>query len=240
MWSEVLLLVIPLILWSLASGQLETLRISSTGVQIKTAIQKAALKPITLRNTQIHFENPRSSLKESLMRLNEIKKERPEALNLIVRTDEYYDIEILEQYIYELSAIPDFEYFFFFNKASSQPFLGGIAAAKFCRSLSTQPQQQARAAPDEIESISMSSLTAVLNGHQDFDLVRRLPGFISPENALRKGDDKRTALAKMDEIGTSWLPVVERTKLIGVVERSELAAGLLLDVVKALEGRANS
>jgi hypothetical protein len=64
-------------------------------------------------------------------------------------------------------------------------------------------------------------------------------GFVGREQGLKKGDDKRIALTRMDELSTTWLPVVAGTKLIGVVERSELAAGLLLDVVKALEARSN-
>ena len=41
-WPELILLIIPIILWLLASGQFESLRISATSVQIKTAVQRAA------------------------------------------------------------------------------------------------------------------------------------------------------------------------------------------------------
>jgi hypothetical protein len=46
----------------------------------------------------------------------------------------------------------------------------------------------------------------------------------------------KTAPTRMDELGTDWLPVTDRTAIIGIVEQLALAAGLLLDVIKAMDG----
>ncbi len=67
--------------------------------------------------------------------------------------------------------------------------------------------------------------------------MQRLQGFIGREKALKKGANKKVALAQMAELETAWLPVVERTSLVGVVERQSLAASLVLDIILALEAR---
>jgi hypothetical protein len=241
-WSEVILLILPLLLWSLASGQFESFRISSTGVQIKTAIQRAASKQIIINDKVLRFIMPNASGKESISELYDIQRQHPESLNFQLRTDNYYDSNALMEYIYRLSDTAGFKYFLFFDKAASKQFLGGISAPEFCRSLEMDiVDTRAPTAGHEGQAkLSVSTLTEVLNCKKDFDFVRRLHGFVGREQSLRKSDGKRTALTKMDELGTTWLPVVDRNKLIGVVERPELAAGLLLDVVKALEGRDNA
>jgi hypothetical protein len=241
-WSEVILLILPLLLWSLASGQFESFRISSTGVQIKTAIQRAASKQIIINDKVLRFIMPNASGKESISGLYDIQRQHPESLNFQLRTDNYYDSNALMEYVYRLSDTAGFKYFLFFDKVSSKQFLGGISAPELCRSLEMDiVDTRAPTAGQEGQArLSVSTLTEVLNCKKDFDFVRRLHGFVGREQSLRKSDDKRTALTRMDELGTTWLPVVDRNKLIGVVERPELAAGLLLDVVKALEGRGNA
>jgi hypothetical protein len=189
----------------------------------------------------LHFVIPDGSAKESLFALYEIQRKHPESLDLQIRIDDYYGEHVLSEYIYKLSDTAGFKYFLFFDKGPSKTFLGGITGPEFCRSLKADAENMNGPARDEGDraTLSIATLTDVLNSKKGFDLVQKLHGFVGLGQALRKSDDKRTALTKMDEFGTTWLPVVDRNKLIGVAERPDLTAGLLLDVVRALEARSD-
>jgi hypothetical protein len=237
-WSEVTLLVLPVLLWSLASGQFESFRLSSTGLQIKTAFQRAASKQVVLDDKIVRLAMPKMSRKESSSKLYIVKRKHPETLDLQLRQDEGYDQGALMEYIYDLTDTAGFKYFLFFDKAPSKPFLGGIGAPDLCRSLAESNTNSGLPATQDQPTMSVSMLTEILNCKRDFEPIRRLRGFVDRDQALRKSADKRTALTRMEELGTTWLPVVDRGKLVGVVDRSELSAGLLMDVVKALEARA--
>ena len=84
-------------------------------------------------------------------------------------------------------------------------------------------------------SFTIELLTQILNGQAPFDRVRELPALVARDKGLKKSDDKMTAFKRMDQLGITWLPVTDRTKLIGIVDEPTLAAGLVLDVAKALE-----
>lgn len=65
-----------------------------------------------------------------------------------------------------------------------------------------------------------------------------LPGFVSVEKAIGPDMSKRDALRQMDSLRVDSLPVVNaRGVFVGTVERSQLTASLILDVVGKLERR---
>jgi hypothetical protein len=137
-WSEVLLLVLPSILLSLLTGKFDTFRLSSTGLQIKTAVQKAASKQIIVRDKVVQFAIPPSSTKASIEQLEQITLKHPSSLSLQIRTDNFYETSAMKEYVYTLCNLPDFKYFLFFDKSGVEAFLGGIAASQLCRSLETR------------------------------------------------------------------------------------------------------
>jgi CBS domain len=68
--------------------------------------------------------------------------------------------------------------------------------------------------------------------------LAQLPGFVGAHNAVTESTSKRDALARMEELNTDILPVVnEEGRFIGTVGRSKLTAGLILAVTDELEGR---
>jgi hypothetical protein len=73
--------------------------------------------------------------KDEYAKLPRIKASHPQSLSLKIIKGDYYDSTALNAYIQELSALPDFRYFLFFDKTPSQPFLGGSASSDFCRAL---------------------------------------------------------------------------------------------------------
>lgn len=71
--------------------------------------------------------------------------------------------------------------------------------------------------------------------------LARLPGFVDAGQAVRGGVSKRRVLARMDSLRVNSLPVVdERDAFVGTVERSQLTASMLLEVVNRLEGQGNT
>ncbi len=66
--------------------------------------------------------------------------------------------------------------------------------------------------------------------------LARLPGFVGAEQAVARELSKREVLRRMDKLRVDSLPVVDATGLfVGTVERSQLTASLILEVVDRLE-----
>ncbi len=72
----------------------------------------------------------------------------------------------------------------------------------------------------------------------DWSELSKLPGFVGDDNVVKQSTSKRNALAKMEEVNTDILPVVnEEGRFIGTVGRSKLTAGLILAVTDKLKDR---
>jgi len=67
--------------------------------------------------------------------------------------------------------------------------------------------------------------------------LSKLPGFVGADQAVAREMSKRNVLERMDNFRIDSLPVVDKEGLfVGTVERSQLTASLILDVVSRLEG----
>jgi len=66
--------------------------------------------------------------------------------------------------------------------------------------------------------------------------LARLPGFVKAEQAVARDMSKREVLQRMDKLRVDSLPVVDNAGFfVGTVERSQLTASLILEVVDRLE-----
>jgi hypothetical protein len=239
-WEELVLLVLPVILWLLASGQLESFKIGSGGLQVKTALQRAALAKIELQISQIPVELPSVvSKKEGLGKLPSILASRPQALAFTLHHENWYDELAVKQYVSQLSALEGFKYFLFYGADQEHAFLGAISAANLARHLlrDENPRRQPARRRAANPTIDLSEFIEVLNSKKPPDRLKTLSGFVGPDEAVNKTDDKKSVLSRMDEQSLSWLPVVDKktNKFAGIVEQSRLAASLILDVTKSLD-----
>jgi len=67
--------------------------------------------------------------------------------------------------------------------------------------------------------------------------LSKLPGFVGADQAVAREMSKRDVLEQMDNLRLDSLPVVDKEGFfVGTVERSQLTASLILDVVSRLEG----
>ena len=68
--------------------------------------------------------------------------------------------------------------------------------------------------------------------------LAKLPGFVGADHAVTATTSKRDALARMEQLNTDILPVVdEQQHFTGTVERAKLTASLILAVTEKLESR---
>lgn len=71
--------------------------------------------------------------------------------------------------------------------------------------------------------------------------LSKLPGFVGAEQALAREMSKRDVLKRMDNLRLDSLPVIDKSGVfVGTVERSQLTASLILEVVSRLDGNADS
>lgn len=74
------------------------------------------------------------------------------------------------------------------------------------------------------------------SGDSSHDSLSRLPGFINADQAVAPKLSKRDVLKRMEGLRVDSLPVVDLDGFfVGTVERSQLTASLILDVVDRLE-----
>ncbi|MEH6472754.1 MAG: CBS domain-containing protein [Halopseudomonas sp.] len=67
--------------------------------------------------------------------------------------------------------------------------------------------------------------------------LKKLPGFIEADQAVPREMSKQDTLKRMDTLRVDSLPVVDdRGFFVGTVDRSQLTASLILDVVSRFEG----
>jgi len=84
---------------------------------------------------------------------------------------------------------------------------------------------------------TFASFVGMLNRADGNDRAQlaKLPGFVPWSAAVKRDDDKRDVLQKMENLGADWLPVVKTGDQIdGIVERSRITASLILDVTNRL------
>jgi hypothetical protein len=74
--------------------------------------------------------------------------------------------------------------------------------------------------------------------NSDTESIKRLPGFLSVNNAVNKNTEKSQALQKMENLNVDTLPVIGKNgRFEGVVNRSRLTASLLIDVSQQLKNK---
>lgn len=72
---------------------------------------------------------------------------------------------------------------------------------------------------------------------QSLQRLKDLPGFISGEYAVTSDANKRSVLEEMEKLKRDTLPVVDSNRrFVGMVDRTQLTASLIIDVAKKLEG----
>jgi len=68
--------------------------------------------------------------------------------------------------------------------------------------------------------------------------LRKLPGFVGAEHAVTASTSKRESLARMEQLNVDSLPVVDNgRRFVGTVDRGKVTASLILAVTDKVENR---
>jgi CBS domain-containing protein len=68
--------------------------------------------------------------------------------------------------------------------------------------------------------------------------LRKLPGFVGAEHAVTASTSKRESLARMEQLNVDSLPVVDNgRRFVGTVDRGKVTASLILTVTDKVENR---
>jgi len=233
--TDLVIVILPAILWLLASGQIQSLKLGTGGLEVKSALQRAARSPITMQIEKMPISTLSVIGKEELDR---IVSTGPQALVLEKHTEEWWDEYTVEESIRQLSKTEGFRLFVF--EDGNGRFIGAISASDLVRTLRADGWERYLNPPQPGSGnylLDVATLKLILNNQAPESVLKQARGFLNQDDALSNSVDKKTALAKMEELNTSWLPVIDRRtrKLFGVVEQSRLAASLVLDIMNALD-----
>jgi hypothetical protein len=205
--------------WMLGSGKISELTVGDVGIKMTAAIKAASNKAVSRQTLPIHGVD--AEPKGGSGQIAEYVARGVEGLTF--KLGNYYDGNIIRDYLSELGKLPTFHYIIIQNDDAANSLFGMIGS-----------RQLAVLLRDRKVLASEGDLAAFITNRQT-DKLAALPGFITAEAALSKSSTKQQALEAMQDHDLDWFPVVDDARqLAGVVERSALAASLLVDVVNRL------
>ena len=219
--SDILIAIIPIILWLLLTGKIEKFEFGD--LKIQTAFLEASTSPITKQITPLKLPVRTITIdeKRGTEQIPRLIRNKTEALIFVLDYGHYYGPAI-EEYLKRLSEHHFFNYIIIID--SNEKFIGIVNA----RELNTifLSRQASFNSHDFANWINNSNITA----------LEKLPGYLPIKNAIKKDMDKHTVLEKMETLNIDILPVIdENDKFVGIVERARLTASLIIDVAKKVK-----
>ncbi len=222
--SDIVVAIIPVVVFLLVTGKLQKFEIGEGGVKIETAFVQAStasIDPQVTPLTGLPSEPIQLDPKTAVSKIPSLIERRTEGLLFRLGHGGYWGPAI-EEYFSALGRQTFFKYLIIEHPDGR--FFGLADARALYEMLSN------RSGP-----FGADQLARWLN-QSDTKALARLPGFIGQDQAVRKGTDKFEALLKMEELNVDWLPAInEEQRFAGIVERSRLMASLLIDVTRNLK-----
>ncbi len=216
--SDIVLALVPVGLWLFLSGQIREFAFGD--FKIVAAIEEASKSPVQAQVSELPVEKVRSESKGGVDQIPDMIRKRSQALSFQLNAGVYYGPAI-RQYLAELTRQPFLKYLVINHPDGS---FYGMADAR-----------QTGGMLDAPGGIPSGALEQWLNAGNQMEL-RRLPGFISRSDALRKESGKNEALRRMDSLDVQALPVMDaENRLVGMVERSKLTASMLMEISAGIE-----
>jgi CBS domain-containing protein len=206
--------------WMLGSGKIAELTVGDVGIKMRTALKEASNKAVARQTLPIH--GIEAEPKAGPSQIDEYIARGIEGLTF--RLGDYYDGGIMHEYLSRLNNVPTFRYIIILNDDPGKSLFGMIDSRKLAALLS------------EHKALASENDLAALITNKQTDKLAALPGFITADAALTDSAPRQKALEAMQDHDVDWFPIVDSGhKLKGVVERSALAASLLVDVVNRLD-----
>lgn len=221
--TDIVVAVLPVIIFLLVTGKIQKFEVSEGGVKIETAFVKASTSAIASQVAPLAglpSEPVRMDPKGSVGEIPRLLEKKTEGLLFRLGYGGYYGPAI-QEYFVSLSKQPFLRYIVIENQDGT---FFAMAGARDLTELLLSPNPPYRAI----------DFAQWLNDSNKL-LLKRLPGFISVENAVNETTDKSQALQLMESLNVDTLPVINKDKrFVGIVSRSRLTASLIIDVAKEL------
>jgi hypothetical protein len=216
--SDILLALIPIAFWLILSGKVKVIEFG--GFKIESAFVQAVEASISPEVNKIPVDQVEMETKGGIGLIPRLIENKTEALVFYLGQGGYYGPAI-GRYLRELTAFPFFKYIIMNNEDGS---FFGLADA---RSLNALLISEESSAPYNLDDIAQW-----LN-RKDYENLSRLPGFLGIEQAISQDEDKRSALGRMNAVGSETLPVVDDNgRFLGMVDRNRLTSSLIIDVAE--------
>ncbi|MEW5767036.1 MAG: CBS domain-containing protein [bacterium] len=222
--ADIVVAVLPIVVFLLVTGKLQKFEIGESGVKIETAFVKAHASAIVSQVTPLTglpSEPIRLDPKRGVEDIPQLIARKTEGLLFRLGHGGYWGPAI-EEYFRMLARQPFLKYLVienpdgtFFALADARELTGLFQAER--------PPYTAREFAEWLNATNR-------------DALARLPGFIASQYAVTKETDKGQALRRMEALNVDTLPVVDdKRRFAGIVNRSRLTASLLIDVSENLE-----
>ncbi len=222
--NDAVIAVLAAFLVLFMSGRIDKFVVSSQGVTVesaKRAILAASAQPIRQQVSPLPVAPIEESLKGGADMIPSVVARGVGSLDFLLGANAYVP-QVVQKYLETLSAYPFFRFVTLLTPDGR--VAGFIDARRLLAALQARAQGQ-----------SFESFAAAVN-RGDTAQLAKLPGFLPAAAAVTPQSDKREVLARMEKLGTDWLPVLGPDgKLAGVVDRSRLTASLILDVANQLQ-----
>jgi hypothetical protein len=224
------LALLPVSFWLVGTGKIQKLNVGGVELETAQAFLGASEQPI---GSQVALTSPLSiedvvqtverGGKADEAQIPRLIKKKTEALEFRLGHGGYWGPAV-QTYFESLDAHTFFRYAIIYYQDGT---LFGVFEAKY---LLGYFREQGRSAYQMFaEQLNQPS-------EQSLQRLKALPGFIPGEYAVTSIADKRSVLEKMEDLKRDTLPVVDSNRrFVGMVERTQLTASLILDVTKKLD-----
>ncbi len=221
--SDVVLALVPVALWLFLTGKIQEFGFGE--VKIVAAIKMAATAPVGPEVSKLTIDVVREPVRMMSKGgpdvIPQMINSKSQGLSFAIGQGGYVGPAIAN-YLDQLTQYPFLRYVVLNNPDGT---FFGIADARQIEEIVRAPNAR----------FNVDNVADWINGG-DKTALAGLPGFVSSEKALRKKDDKRKALERMNSEDAQVLPVLdEEGKFDGIVDRSKLTASILTEIAQRVE-----
>jgi CBS domain-containing protein len=213
--SDAVIALIPIMVWLVVSGQLKELKFGTEG--FTADFREAVAKPIGPSVKELlPIQSLRADEKSDLSALADIIKKKDQVLIFVLGKN--YSVYFAKQYLTQLTQQSFFR--FVELQQNGGALYGLVDARTLFGYLKTDGDWE-----EFIRAISENNMV----------YLSALPGYVGASSAVTGTATKSDVLEKMEAQHMDWLPVTDPDgSLKGIVERSAILAGLVLDLNKEL------
>lgn len=224
------LILIPLLFWLIGTGKIKKFAVGGVEFETAQAFIGASAESIELQvsftsvlNIEDVIQTVERDMKGDVTQIPRLIKSKTEALEFRLGHGGYWGPAI-QEYFESLDAFAFLRYAIIHYQDGT--LFGVFEAKDVLRYFREQGESAYR------------TFARYLNNpdEQSLQRLRDLPGFIPGEYAVTSSANKLSVLEEMEKLMRGTLPVINSNRqFVGIVNREQLTASLIIDVAKKLE-----